>query len=71
MTASHPAGVDKFGQSRKDIWPSREGTAPSTPEENNPLVKLLCEAESTQEELLNDHILMANKVNIRACSAFR
>ena len=33
MTASHPAGVDTFGESRKDMWPSPEGTAPPMPEE--------------------------------------
>ena len=69
-TASHPAGVDTFGQSRKDMWPSPEGTAPPIPEENNPLVKLLCEAATTQGELLNDRILMTNKVNIDVRSDF-
>ena len=70
MTASHPAGVDAFGQPRTDMWPAPEGTAPPIPEEKNPLVKLLCEAATTQGELLNDHILMTNKVNIHACSDF-
>ena len=38
MTASHPAGVDTFGESRKDMWPSPEGTAPPIPafEQINP-----------------------------------
>ena len=70
MAASYPAGVDTFGQSRKDMWPSPEGTAPPIPEENNPLVKLLCEAATTRGQLLNDHILVTNKVNIDVRSDF-
>jgi hypothetical protein len=70
MTASHPAGTDENGNPRKDLWPPPEGTVPPTPDDDNPLLKLLCEAATTQEELLNDHLLMTNKVNIHSCSDF-
>ena len=70
MTASHPAGCDENGNARKDLWAPPEGTAPPPSEENNPLIKLLSEIGSTQESLLNDHILLTNKINIHKCSDF-
>ena len=66
---SHPAGSDGIGQARKDFWPP-EGTAPPPLEENNPLIKLLTEIGTTQEALLEDHILMTNTVNMHACTDF-
>ena len=38
MSASHPAGKDAENQSRKNLWPPPEGTAPAPSEEQNPLV---------------------------------
>ena len=37
MTASHPAGTDVDGCSRKDLCSPPEGTAPAPPDEKNPL----------------------------------
>lgn len=70
MTASHPAGKDDEGCSRKDFWPRPEGTAPAPPEEKNPLVKLLMDVSESQASLLEDHLLLANRINIHRCSDF-
>ena len=70
MTASHPAGCDEEGKPRKDMWPPPEGTAPPPPEERNPLVKLLTDISDTQESLLEDHILLTNRVNMHRCSDY-
>ena len=70
MTASHPAGTDASGNSRKDLWPPPEGTAPAPPEEKNPLIKLLMDVSDTQDALLEDHILLTNRINIHRCSDY-
>jgi hypothetical protein len=70
MTASHPAGTDIDGFPRKDLWPPPEGTAQPTPEEDNPLAKLLSDVAENQEDIINDHLLLTNKVNLHRCSDF-
>ena len=50
LTASHPAGKDENGESRKNLWPPPEGSAPAPPEEKNPLVKLLMDISASQEQ---------------------
>ena len=70
MTALHPAGTDADGCSRKDLWSPPEGTAPAPPDEKNPLIKLLMDVSDTQESLLEDHLLLTNKINIHRCSDF-
>ncbi|XP_062621909.1 uncharacterized protein LOC134283470 [Saccostrea cucullata] len=71
MTASHPAGKDEQGNSKKDLWPPPEGTAPPPPEEKNPLLKLLMDVSESQESLLEDHLLLTNRINIHRCSDYR
>ena len=58
MSASHPAGDDK------SKWCHPEGSAPPVPEEQNPLLKLFNDISYSQEALLNDHILLSNKINM-------
>ena len=70
MTALHPAGKNKEGDSRKDLWPPPEGNAPPPPEEKNPLLKLLMDVSSTQDTLLEDHLLLSNRFNIHHCSDY-
>ncbi|XP_061185108.1 uncharacterized protein LOC133193154 [Saccostrea echinata] len=70
MTASHPVGKDEQGNSKKDLWPPPEGTAPPPPEEKNPLLKILMDVSESQESLLEDHLLLTNKINIHRCSDY-
>ena len=70
MTASDPAGCNDQGEPNTALWPPPEGTAPPTPEEDNPLLKLLSDVAHTQEDLLNDHLLLTNKINLHICSDF-
>ena len=70
MTATHPAGKDDSGQSRKEYWPPPEGTAPAPEDEKNPLVKLLMDVSESQESLLEDHLLLTNRMNIHRCSDY-
>jgi hypothetical protein len=67
LTASHPAGKDENGNPNKiTFWFPPEGTAPLPPEEKNPLIKLLMDISSSQESLLEDHLLLTNRFNIHA-----
>ena len=70
LTAMHPAGTDDNGSPRKDLWPPPEGTAPPPPEEKNPLIKLLMGVCSSQETLLEDHLLLTNRINMHRCSDY-
>ena len=70
MSASHPAGKDSDGNSRKDLWPPPEGTAPAPPEEKKPLIKLLWDVSGSQESLLEDYLLLTNRFNIHRCSDY-
>ena len=70
MSASNPAGNDDDGNPRKDLWPPPEGTAPAPPEEKHPLVKLLMDTSSSQDSLLEDYLLLANRINIYWCSDY-
>jgi hypothetical protein len=68
MSASHPAGNGDDGNPRKDRWPPPEGTAPAPPEEKHLLVKLLMDTSSSQDSLLEDYLLLTNRINIHRCS---
>ncbi len=70
MTASHPAGKDNSGQPNKNLWAPPEGTAPAPPEEKNPLLKMLMDVSDSQESLLEDHLLLTNRINIHRCSDY-
>lgn len=70
MTAFHPAGCDLEGTPRKDLWPLPEGTSQPPPEEFNPLVKRLMGSSTTQESLLEYHLLLSNKFNLHPCSDY-
>ena len=70
MSACHPAGTSDDGTPRKDHWPPPEGTGPPPPEEKNPLVKLLMDVSETQSSLLEDYLLLTNRVNIHRCSDY-
>ena len=70
MPASHPAGTCVDCCSRKDLWSRPEGTTLDPPDEKNQLIKLLMDVSDTQESLLEDHLLLTNKININRCSAF-
>ena len=70
LTALHPAGSDPEGKPRKNLWPPPHGTAPPPPEDKNPLVKLLTDVANSQESLLEDHLLLTNRINIHKCSDY-
>ena len=70
MSASHPAGKDDKGNPRKDLWPPPEGSAPAPPEELNPLVKLLMDVGESQENILEDYLLLTNRINLHRCSDY-
>jgi hypothetical protein len=70
MTATHPAGKNADGTPRKDLWAPPEGTAPAPPEEKNPLIKLLMDVSASQESLLEDHLLLTNRINMHRCSDY-
>jgi hypothetical protein len=48
-----------------------EGSAALPPEENNPLIKLLMDVSMSQETLLEDYVLLANRFNIAGWEALR
>ena len=70
MSVSHPAGKDAENQSRKNLWPPPEGTAPAPSEEQNPLVKMLMDVSESQESLLEDYFFLTNRINILRCSDY-
>ena len=70
MTASHPAGSDEKGQPRKDLWPPPEGSAVEISHERDPLVKMLLEIAATQNAILEDHLLLGNRVGLHSCSDY-
>ena len=70
MTALHPAGKKEDGSSRKEFWPPPEGTATLPPEETNPLLKLFMDVSDSQESILQDHLLLTNRINLHRCSDY-
>lgn len=70
LTASHPAGKNESGEPRKELWAPPEGTAPQPADEDNPLVKLLMHVSDNQESLLQDHLLLTNRINLHRCSDY-
>lgn len=64
LTAIHSAGKNETGCPNKNAWPPPEGTAPSPPEKDNPLFKLLMNVSQSQESLLEDHSLLTNRFNL-------
>ena len=70
MTALHPAGSDEEGQPRKDLWPPPEGSADPISEDGDPLVKMLMEKAATQDSILEDHLLLVNRVGLHSCSDY-
>ena len=70
MTAMHPAGSDEEGKPRKDLWPPPEGSADPVPSDQDPLVKMLMDIASTQDAILEDHLLLVNRVGLHSCSDY-
>ncbi|CAH3193199.1 unnamed protein product, partial [Porites evermanni] len=70
MTALHPAGNDEEGQPRKDLWSPPEGTAEPISDDRDPLVKMLMQIAATQEAILEDHLLLVNRVGLHSCSDY-
>ena len=70
MTALHPAGNAEEGQPRKDLWPPPEGTAEPISDDRDPLVKMLMEIAATQDAILEDHLLLVNRVGLHSCSDY-
>ncbi|XP_048590508.1 uncharacterized protein LOC5504101 [Nematostella vectensis] len=70
MSASHPAGKDEDGESRKELWLPPEGTAEPVPEDSDPLVRMLLDLDATQEAMLEDHLNLVNRVRLHACSDY-
>ena len=70
MTALHPAGSDREGQSRKNLWPPPEGSADPILGDRDPLVKMLIEIAATQDGMLEDHLLLVNRVGLHSCSDY-
>ena len=61
---------DEEGKSKKSLWPPPEGTAPPPPEEDNPFKKLLLDVSETQATLLDDYLLLCNRINLHRCSDY-
>ena len=59
----------QVGSTEKTYEPN-QGTAPSPPEEKNPIVKLLMDVCSDQDSLLEDYLLLANRINLHRCSDY-
>ncbi|XP_073231632.1 uncharacterized protein [Porites lutea] len=70
MTALHPAGNDEERQPRKDLWPPPEGTAQPISDDRDPLVKMLMQIAATQDAILEDHLLLVNRVGLHSCSDY-
>ena len=70
ITALHPAGNDEEGQPRKDLWSPPEGTAEPISDDRDPLVKMLMQIAATQEAILEDHLLLVNRVGLHSCSDY-
>ena len=70
MTALHPAGSDEEGKPRKDLWPLPEGSADPIPNDQDPLVKMLMDIASTQDAILEDHLLLVNRVGLHSFSDY-
>ena len=70
MTALHPAGNDEEGQPRKDLWPPPEGTAEPISDDRDSLVKMLMQIAATQDAILEDHLLLVNRVGLHSCSDY-
>lgn len=63
-------GKDESGSSNKNLWPPQESTASPPPEKDNPLFKLLMDVSSSQESLMEDHLLLTNRFNLHHCSDY-
>ncbi|KAH3883662.1 hypothetical protein DPMN_007622 [Dreissena polymorpha] len=70
MIAMHPAGSDASGNPNKDLWPPPEGNAPAPPESKNPLFKLFMDVSQSEYSILEDHLLLTNKINLHRCSSY-
>ena len=70
LTASHPAGCDASGQPNKHLWAPPEGTAQAPPDDMNPLIKLLMDISENQQSLLDDYIMLCNRINLHRCSDY-
>jgi len=70
MTALHPAGSDEEGQPRKDLWPPPESSADPISDNRDPLVKMLMQIAATQDAILEDHLLLVNRVGLHSCSDY-
>ena len=70
LTALHPAGKNDDGLPHTEFWPPPEGTAPLPPEESNPLLKLFMDVSETQESIVQDHLLLSNRINLHRCSDY-
>ncbi|CAC5397334.1 unnamed protein product [Mytilus coruscus] len=68
MTANHPAELDE--SQKKNLWPPPEGTAQAPPDEKNPLIKLFMDVSESQENILEDHLLLCNRINLHRCSDY-
>ena len=68
MTALHPACSNEEGQPRKDLWPPAEGTADPISTDRDTLVKMLMEIAASQDAVLEDHLLLVNRVGLHSCS---
>lgn len=68
MTALHPAGSGEEGQPRKDLWPAPEGAAEPVSNERDPLLMMLMEVATTQDGILEDHLLLVNRGGLHSCS---
>ncbi|CAC5370555.1 unnamed protein product [Mytilus coruscus] len=66
MTANHPIGLDGNRKPKKNLWPPPEGTAPAPPDEKNPLIKLFMDVSESQENILEDHLLLRNRINLHS-----
>ena len=64
MTTMHPADSDASGHPNKGMLPPLEGNAPTTHEVKNPLLKLFNGIFKSECSILEDHLLLTNKINL-------
>ena len=64
MTALHPAGSDEEGKPRR---PPPEGSAEPIRNDQDPLVKMLMDIALSKDAILEDHLLLVNRVGLHSC----
>ena len=65
MTALHPAGNDEEWQPKKSLCPPTEGMAQPISDDRDPFVKMAMQIAATQDAILEDRLLLVNRVGLK------